>query len=239
MCMKRRVAFLILIVLQGIAGGIVYGQSLTDYLAECELKYGSDADLVNGEKYFYPYSTSDGDPFFFSGSESSKLRIKGKEFEEQSLRYDIYNHLLILDYKDVYGGTTSLVLRNEWVESFSIGSQQFKGILGPEGERNYFQVITESRISCLYRWSKDYQLNLNSGVQNYYFTEPQKEAFLFVADQFYPFKSTRSFLKPFNEEHQKAIKLFIRQAKIKVKNSTDSQMRHLIEYCNSLPHEDL
>ena len=106
--MKRRVAFLILIVLQVIAGGIVYGQSLTDYLAECELKYGSDADLVNGEKYFYPYSTSDGDPFFIFESGSSKLRIKGKEFEEQSLRYDIYNHLLILDYKDVYGGTTSL-----------------------------------------------------------------------------------------------------------------------------------
>jgi len=237
--MKRRVAFLILIVLQVIAGGIVYGQSLTDYLAECELKYGSDADLVNGEKYFYPYSTSDGDPFFIFESGSSKLRIKGKEFEEQSLRYDIYNHLLILDYKDVYGGTTSLVLRNEWVESFSLGSLQFKGILGPEGERNFFQVITESRISCLYRWSKDYQLNLNSGVQNYYFTEPQKEAFLFVADQFYSFRSTRSFLKAFDQEQQKAIKLFIRQAKIKVKNSTDSQMRHLIEYCNSLPHEDL
>lgn len=236
--MKRRFTFLILMVLLGIAGGRAYGQSLSDYLAECERKYGSDADLVNGEKYFYPYSSSDGDPFFFSGSESSKIRINGKEFEGQSLRYDIYNHLLVLDYEDVYGGTTSLVLRNEWVESFSFGSSQFKGVTGPEGELNFFQVIMDSRISCLYRWSKEYQLNLNSGVQNYYFTEPQKEAFLFIADEFYPYKSTRSFLKAFNEKQQKAIKLFIRQAKIKVKNSTDSQMRHLIEYCNSLPHED-
>jgi len=239
MCMKRIVTILNLFVLLGIAGGIVFGQSLTDYLAECEMKYGSDADLVNGEKYFYPYSRSDGDPFFLSGSESSKIRIKGKDFEEQSLRYDIYNHLLVLDYKDVYGGTTSLVLRSEWVESFSIGSRQFKGIMDPEGELNFFQVILESRVTCLYRWSKDYQLNLSSGEQSYYFTEPQKEAFLFIADQFYPFKSTRSFLKPFNDEQQKAIKLFIRQAKIKVKKSTDPQMRHLIEYCNSLPHEDL
>ena len=40
------------------------------------------------------------------------------------------------------------------------------------------------------------------------------------------------------DEQQKSIKQFIREAKIKVKNAPDSQMRHLIEYCNSLPHED-
>ena len=238
MCMRRRISFLIFIVLLCFGGGFAFGQSLTDYLIECERKYGSDVDLVNGEKYFYPFSSSDGDPFFFSGSESSKIRIKGKEFEEQSLRYDIYNNLLVLDYKDVYGGTTSLVLRNEWVESFSLGSFQFKGLTGPEGDLNFFQVIMESRVSCLYRWSKEYQLNLNSGVQNYYFTESKKEAFLYIANEFYSFKSTRSFLQAFNDEDQKAIKQFIRQAKINVKKSTDSQIRHLIEYCNSLPHDD-
>ena len=238
MCMKRRFTFSIFMVLLALAGLEGYGQSLTDYLAECERKYGRDADLVNGEKYFYPYSRTEGDPFFFSGAESSKIRIKGKDFEEQSLRYDIYNQLLVLDYEDVYGGTTSLVLRKEWVESFSFGSVKFKGKTDSEGELIFYQVIMEGRVSCLYKWSKDYQLNLSSGEQNYYFTEPQKEAFLYIADQFYPFKSTRSFLNAFGEEQQKSIKQFIREAKIKVKNAPDSQMRHLIEYCNSLPHED-
>lgn len=226
---------MVLLALTGLEG---YGQSLTDYLAECERKYGRDADLVNGEKYFYPYSRTEGDPFFSSGSESSIIRIKGKNFEEQSLRFDIYNHLLVLDYEDIYGGTTSLVLRKEWVESFSFGSLEFKGKTGPEGELIFYQVIMEGRVTCLYKWSKDYQLNLSSGEQNYYFTEPQKEAFLNIADKFYPFKSTRSFLKAFDDEQQKSIKQFIREAKIKVKNAPDSQMRHLIEYCNSLPHED-
>ena len=33
---------------------LLYAQqaSLTNYLAECERKYGNDADLVNGEKYY-------------------------------------------------------------------------------------------------------------------------------------------------------------------------------------------
>ncbi len=83
--MKRELTFLILMVLLSIAGGRAYGQSLSDYLTDCERKYGSDADLVNGEKYFYPYSSSDGDPFFFSGSESSEIRIKGKDFESYDL----------------------------------------------------------------------------------------------------------------------------------------------------------
>lgn len=238
MRMKKSLAFMILSASLALTGGQVTGQSLADYLAECERKYGSDADLVNGEKYFYPYNNSGGDPFFSSGTETTRISIKGKEFDGQSLRYDLYNQLLVLDYQDLYGGTTSLVLRNEWVESFSLGSKNFKGITGPDGELTFFQVIMEGWVTCLYRWSKEYQLNLNSGVQNYYFTEPQKEAFLYINATFYPYRSTRSFLKPFGDEQQKIIKQFIRQAKIRVKNASDSQMRHLIEYCNSLPHED-
>ena len=237
MRMKRNLTKLFLVVFLAMTAWNAYGQTLSEYLLECERKYGSDADLVNGEKYFYPYYSADGDPFFDSGSEGSTISVKGKEFEDQSLRYDIYNHLLVLDYTDVYGGITSLVLRNEWVESFSINQRKFKGMSGPEGELEFFQVISENRISCLYRWSKEYQLNLNSGVQKYYFTEPHKEAFLFIDNHFHPFKSNRSFLKAFDEEQQKGIKQFIRQAKINVKNASESQMRHLLDYCNSLPHD--
>jgi hypothetical protein len=238
MHMKKKMAPVIILILLGFSGGMGYGQSLTEYLEECELKYGSDADLVNGEKYFYPYSSAEGDPFFHTGSDLVTLIVKGKEFPGQSLRYDIYNQLLVLDYKDVYGGTTSLVLRNEWVESFYSGTMLFKGFNDPEGVFGFYQVLMEGRVSCIYKWSKEYQLNLNSGQQNYYFTEGQKSAFLLIEDQFYPFKSTRSFLKAFDEIHQKEVKQFIRQSKINLRNTPDSQMRHLIEFCNSLPHED-
>ena len=209
-------------------------QSIVDYLADCQRKYGSDADLVNGEKYFYPYSNTDGDPFLVSSSQLSSIRIKDKDFEDQQVKYDIYNQQLVLEYNDLYGGVTSLVIRDDWVESFSYGPGEFKNMVGPEGEEGFFQVIHEGKVSCYYRWIKEYKLNLVSGVQSYYFTDPVRESFLVLDDHFHQFRNNRGFLKVFGTDQQKAIKSFMRQSRMKIKKSPVWQMRNLMEYCNSL-----
>ena len=106
-------------------------QSFSDYLAEVERKYGNDVKLVNGEKYFYPYTRSDGNPFLFSEPRPVVIRVHEKEFAGQLVRYDIFNQQVILDFKDIYGGTSSLVLQEEWVESFSFESHFFRKMKGP------------------------------------------------------------------------------------------------------------
>ena len=151
--------------------------TITDYLAEIERKYGSDTDLVNGEKYFYPYKQALGDPFLFPESRSAVITIHEKEFEGQLLRYDVFNQMLILDFQNIYGASSSLVLRNEWVESFAFQEKKFKKLEGPDGNPVFYQVVCEGPIDCVYLWSKKYLLNLTSGVQSYYFTDPYKEAF--------------------------------------------------------------
>lgn len=213
-------------------------QSITEYLEECERKYGSDAKLVNGEKYYYPYGKAGGDPFFFSEAREAVVKVHEKEFPGQMVKYDVFNQQVILDFDDIYGGVTSLVLRNEWVESFRFETILFKRMAGPEGELAYFQVVVEGPITCVYSWKKDYLLNLNSGVQNYYFTEPSKESFLVIDQSFYPYRNNRTFLKAFDSAQQKSIKQFMRQSKVRVNKSPEWQMRHLIEYCNSLSNED-
>ncbi|MFO7670010.1 MAG: hypothetical protein R6W31_10165, partial [Bacteroidales bacterium] len=182
--------------------------SITDFLAQCERKYGSDTDLVNGEKYFYPYALSLGDPFFFPEARSAAITIHGKEFDGQLLRYDIFNQKLILDYQNVYGANSSLVLRNEWVESFAFEGQRFKRIQGPDGQTGFFQVVSEGVIECFYSWNKKYLLNLTSGVQNFYFTDPVKESFLRMEGKFFPYGNNMKFLKAFDPELQKPIKQF-------------------------------
>jgi len=236
--MRKHLTITVLIALLGLPGLYSQQRSIADYLAECERKYGSDADLVNGEKYFYPYGQANGDPFFFTDSRSAHITIQGKEFEAAQLRYDIFNQKLVLDFHDIYGGTSSLVLRNEWVESFAFEKQKFIKMQGPDGQTRFFQLVTDGSITCLYKWSKKYLLNLTSGEQNYYFTEPSRESFLVVGGQFYPYSSNNSFLRAFDAENKKLVKQFMKQSKIKVKNATDSQIRHLVEYCNSLYHED-
>ncbi|MBE9517762.1 MAG: hypothetical protein IMY68_04300 [Bacteroidetes bacterium] len=236
--MRRSLTITVLAALLGLSNLLAQQVSITDYLAECERKYGSDADLVNGEKYFYPYRQSQGDPFFFSDSRSAVIRIHDKEFAGQQLRYDVFNQKLILDFQDIYGASSSLVMRSEWVESFAFEKQDFIRMKGPEGELEFLQLVTGGQISCVYKWSKDQLLNLTSGVQSYYFTEPTKESYLVIEGKFYSYRSNRAFLKAFDPELQKSVKQFIKQAKVKVNKAPDSQIRHLVEYCNSLYHED-
>lgn len=232
--MRKSLTITVLMALLGLSNLYSQQRSITDYLAECERKYGSDADLVNGEKYFYPYGQANGDPFFFTDSRSALITIQGKKFEEAQLRYDVFNQKLVLDFQDIYGATSSLVLRNEWVESFAFENQKFIKMQDPDGQPGFFQMVTDGSIACVYKWSKKYLLNLTSGEQNYYFTEPSKESFLLKDAQFYPYRSNTSFLKVFDTENQKLVKQFMKQSKVKVKNATDSQIRHLVEYCNSL-----
>lgn len=235
--MTKKYTIGILLIFLGVAGMNTWGQSIIEYLAECDMKYGSDADLINGEKYFYPYSQVDGHPFLSFEAQETDLRIREKDFEGQLIKYDIFNQLLVLEFKDLYGSTSSLVLRNEWVESFHLDHQLFINLEGPGGELGFHQVVHQGSISCYYAWSKDYQLNQNSGAQSYYFTDPIKKSFLLVGGEYYPFKNNRTFLKSFSKDQRKAIKLFMNQSKIKVNKSPESQMRHLLEYCNSLPYE--
>lgn len=211
--------------------------SLVNYLAECERKFGSDADLVNGEKYFYPYSQTDGDPYLGTAGQAADIHIRGKEFLSQDIKYDILNQYLILSYPDLYGATTSIILRNEWVESFSIGSRTFTRIEGPEGNKEFFQEIYRGKVSCYYKWSKEYQLNLSSGVQSYFFTDPKKESFIVVDKKFQQFRNNRSFIKVFSGDQQKAVKNHLRQTRLRVKGSSDHQMFNLVEFCSSLLNE--
>ncbi len=212
--------------------------SITDYLVQCEIKYGSDADLVNGEKYSYPYSQALGDPFFFPETRTAEITIHEKEFKGQLLRYDIYNQQLILDYENLYGVSASLVLRSQWVESFAFENQKFKKMEGPDGKSGFFQILGEGQIDCIYLWNKKYLLNLTSGEQSYYFTDPDRSSFLRIEGQVHPYKSNGNFIKAFDPGLQKPLKQFLRQAKIKVKTASDAQMRHLLEYCNTLFHEN-
>lgn len=238
MSMRKPLAVAVLMALLGLSGLYAQQSSLSEYLAECERKYGEDPDLVNGEKYYYPYRQSQGDPFFFSDSRRARILIHEKEFEGQLLRYDVFKQKLILDFLDIYGSTSSLVLRNEWVEEFAFENHKFIRMDGPEGEPGFFQLVAAGHVNCIYQWSKNHLLNLNSGVQSYYFTDPVKRSYLLIDGQFYPYKNNSSFLKAFDPEVQKMVKQFMKQSRVKVKKAPDSQIRHVLEYCNSLFHED-
>jgi hypothetical protein len=237
--MKLKTHILFIVALQLATLMPLAGQDnpMLDYLAEVSGKYGSDADLVNGEKYFYPYTRAEGTPYLYPVQQTAKLGIKGKEFADQKVKFDIYNQQLVLEYTDSYGSFNNLVLRTEWVEYVDFGGMFFKKMTGPEGGDAYLQVIYEGRISCYYRWSKLYQLNLNSGVQNYYFTEPNRESYVHRDGVFSSYRNNRTFLKAFEKAERKLIKQHLKKNKLKVKQASNIQMAGIVQYCESIEDE--
>ncbi len=212
-------------------------RSLAVQMEEYDQKYGNDPRLVNGEKYYYPYRLSGGDPFLESSARKSTLHIGGNVFEDQAIRYDIYNQLLVLEYEDVYGATSSLVLPNSRVEAFSDDRRSFIKMKGPEGKEDFFQVVYEGPVSCYYAWKKEYRLDATSGSGEYYFTEPVREAYLVRSRAFYNFSGNRSFSRVFGAEGKKLIRKYMRQHHINVRSASESRMRSLMEYCNSIADE--
>lgn len=207
--------------------------SQTEIREDAEKKYGPIAELINGEKYYYPYWADTGDPFFLSaGSVDATIVIRGKVFENRKIRYDICNQIIILDYTDVSGASASISLRNEWVDRFLIGDMVFKKYPDEDGSDQFAQLIFEGEISCVYFWEKLYVPNLRDGEMHYKFSDPIRNASLIRGGETSPYKGKKSFLKLFPKAEQGGIKAYLKEMDIKFKKAGDDEMKLLMEFIN-------
>ena len=206
---------------------------------EAEERYGPSADLFNGEKYYYPYRGAGGDPFFEVGdNHPASIQIKGKLYENQTVRYDICNQLMVLDFMDPSGAKGSIVLRNEWLDFLILGGTHFKVFQDENGTERFGQVIFEDTFSCVYFWNKKYLPDLHLGENRYFFSEPIRETSIVVHGQSIPYTGNRSFLKCFSSQETGHIKKYLKENRIRVNRATDLEMQSLMEYINHLSGDD-
>ena len=200
---------------------------------DAENKYGPIAELINGEKYYYPYWADSGDPFFLLGeSKGATIVIRGEVFENRNIRYDIYNQFIVLDYTDVSGAPASIALRNEWVDEFLIGDRPFKKYPNEDGAIRFAQAVYEGEVSCVYFWEKLYVPDLQNGEKHYKFLDPERNASIIIAGETRPYKSKKSFLKCFPKAQQAGIKSYLREKGVKFKKASDGEMKVLLEFIN-------
>ncbi|MCK4751565.1 MAG: hypothetical protein KAT15_31120 [Bacteroidales bacterium] len=203
---------------------------IRDYIEEL---YGPSADLINGEKYHYPYSYSKGDPFLnLPGNHDASIQIKGKVYEKQEIKYDIYNHLVVLEINEKNGVSGSIVLRNEWLDQLILGGFQFKKFPDEFGVERFGQVIFEGKTTCFYFWKKRYMLDIMVGENHYSFSDPIRQPFIMVNGHAYPYTGMRSFLKCFSRQDQLNIRTYLKENRIRFRKATDQEMQSLMEYIN-------
>jgi hypothetical protein len=207
--------------------------------AEAETKYGPSPDLLNGEKYYYPYRAAQGNPYLaVQGGDEGTLQINGQLYPQQKLKYDIYNQLLVLGYSNQSNAPVSIVVRYEWLDYFTLGEKLFKKFPDQAGKTRFGQVIYEGRFSCIYLWKKQYTPNLQEGVKHYEFSDPIRTAYIIDGARWSQFSGKRSFLKAFPKTWQALIKSRMKESRISIKKATDRELGSLMEYINQLPGDE-
>jgi hypothetical protein len=136
--------------------------------------------------------------------------------------------LLILDFTDLSGARGSIVLREDWVDYFTMGELLFRKYPDKDGKMRFGQVIHEGEYTCIYFWEKDYIPELEDGKKYFSFSKANRDALIIRAGMATAFKSKGSFLKCFPKEERGPIKAFLREEGIRIQKATDPEMDYLM-----------
>ena len=193
-----------------------------------EYLYGPEIELVQGEKYFYPYNLVKGDPFFeYISTGETVLWIEGKPYKGYSLKYDVYTQLLVLEYKDKDRTPVSIVLGNERIDRFNMGGKEFRKFRLDEDGEKFGQVAYEGEMTCLFFWYKVMDYEMVGGEKIEAFSPQRCKRCILKNGEFHSFRNKRSFLRILSEEQRMVIKPVIRQYRIRMRKVSDGTM-HLL-----------
>ncbi len=208
------------------------GEEISSYT---ENRYGPFTSLINGEEYYYPYRQALGDPFFpVHDHNKASVRINGKVYENQQIKYDIYNNLVVLDFNDMNGALKSIILRSEWLDYFVLGNILFKKFRDEHGSERFGQVIYEGDITCFYLWTKRYQPNTRFGESRYSFSDPFRHSFILLNGELRPYNGRHSFLKCFPVKDRPYIKTYLKKNRVRIRRASDADMSLLMEFINQI-----
>jgi hypothetical protein len=201
---------------------------------------GLDENLINGYRYVNQYSKINGHAFFGNNEfMSGSLVLNNKTYLNVSLKYDILNQNIILSYKNSNRGINHIVLQKKLITEFELDDKHFEKLYFPKTDTQFFQVLGNKNIKCLYLWRKTLEINPQS-VQNYYeYSDQSKKTFLLINNKLKPYSGKHSFIKSFPEHLHEPIQRYMSKQKMKIKNASEESVIELIEFCESLIAEEI
>ncbi len=199
--------------------------------------YGLDQKLIRGAQYYDKYPGSQGNEFLGSDDFArGRLVINGVEYNHVDIRYDIYNQQVNLQFRNHSSAVNAVVLNNDNIEEFELNGMVFRKYFFPETGTSFFQIIAEGRITCLSFWYKN--LSHRTSVDYVYeFSDSRKKSFLLIDTILYKYSWKQTFIKLF-PENMPGLRKYINQNNIRLRKASDSTMKKLIEYCDSLSNPE-
>ena len=182
--------------------------------------YGQDQELVNGVQYYNRYVQVQGNPYFLDDNfVNGSVILKGHEFFDVRIRYDLYSQQLELEYESFSGASNSLVTVYDQVDGFMNGDYWFKK-LNLDGEQQFYQVIRTEQFSCYVHWKKATYSTIDAEL----YTEAVSRYLIQLKGELQGFRNKKTFVGCFNKSRQKEIKRLLRQKRIKFRGAAPDEI---------------
>jgi hypothetical protein len=197
--------------------------------------YGFDQALATGMCYEDDYQGKVGHPFLFEDQfYKGTLKFRGRAYQGVEIKYDIYKQQVIL-YIMQNSSVAWIIPPNEFISSFSLNDKWFEKFTFHEGSGFYQVVFDTPEMKCLYHWSKlrydsDHKKDFNSSR----FTESERKTYLLVDNDLKKYSDNKSFVRLFPQKNRQQIKQYMKNNKIKVSRSSESEIVKLLTFCRTL-----
>jgi hypothetical protein len=214
--------------------------SVSDYDNHLNKVIGLDENLINGYQYINQYSRIKGHVFFGENEfVTGSVVLNKKTYTNVLLKYDILNQDVILSYKTSLQGINHIVLRKNLITEFELDGKYFERLYFPQTDIQFFQVVCNKSIKCLYLWRKTLEINPQSVHDYFECSDQRKQTYLVIDNDLKQYSGKRSFIKLFPEDLHVPINKYMSKQKIKIKDAPDRSIIKLIEFCESLVSKEI
>ena len=204
-------------------------------------RYGPDQNLINGALYINLHHQATGHKFLGDDAfTTGRVLLDNHGYNDLRLKYDLYNQEVILQYNFLQSGIKEIILNSLRIQEFELEGRVFRRIHFPETGTLFFQVIAEGDIACYYHYLKEIIPRVSDRRSIMEFTQTKRISFVAINSELRKFKGTRSFTLIF-PEYRSHLKEYFRENKIRIRKTSDAEMKEVIRYCNNMlrnPSED-
>ena len=200
-----------------------------------------DPLLVNGKIYDYqkPPQALGSQYFAELGFRIGQVTIDSMAFDRVWLNYDVFNQQLVIQFTNKAGGTSLLSESQAWLKSFILEGRLFVLIMHDDSSKRIYQVLGKGKSQLLFYYSKELRLdNPSSASKIYAFSPLKRNSYIKTGEKMLAYRTNKGFLAAFDKTLQPKIKAYLKEHRIKVRKADDRILEALIDYCNTLQHDD-
>jgi hypothetical protein len=198
-------------------------------------EYGPDQILING---LYPEDyimDALGHPFFQDTIfHPGYVILHNQKFDNLFLQYNIFDQNIIVSQPGYENNPFQIIPPNKFISEFKINNRIFRKFCFDGVNENFFQVIYDGKIKCLYSYVKNRYISYHTPkYSSFKFTKEIRRSYLLIDQELYEYNKVGSFLRYLPEKVKPEIRAYCKKEKLRLSKSSDQEIGKLMEFCET------